>query len=151
MFVDVNTAEHIDILLYLNKNEKDRPRFYTISNIKKELDQLDVNLFCDFIKIMVFDALVGEQDRHEENWGISYVNNHYCMSPLYDNGCSLLKDFKKEEIASPYYNGIKDFDAYIKKSKTYFYKEDNKTRFKHFELVQDLYFRYPNDVKKKNH
>ena len=94
--------EHIDILSYLNKSEKERPKFYTISNIKKELDSLDLNLFSYFIKIMIFDALVGEQDRHEENWGISYIDNHYYMSPLYDNGCSLLKDFKNEDIAIPY-------------------------------------------------
>ena len=123
--------------------------FYTISNIKKVLDHLDPELFSGFIKIMVFDALVGEQDRHEENWGIFIKDHHYSISPLYDNGCSLLKEFKNENLANDYYNHKKDFDAYIKRSKTYFYKEDRKTRYKHFELIEKLLEDYPEITYKK--
>ena len=48
---------------------------------------------------MIFDALVGEQDRHEENWGIKKFENKYEISPLYDNGDSLLANFKNEDFA----------------------------------------------------
>ena len=41
-----------------NKEEEERSKFYTISNIKRVLDALDVSLFADFLKIMVFDALL---------------------------------------------------------------------------------------------
>ena len=146
LFVDMNFIQHIDILSYLNKNEKERNNFYTISNIKKVLDNLNVNLFADFVKIMIFDALVGEQDRHEENWGIIIVNNHYYISPLYDNGCSLLREFKNDNLANQYYSNKKSFEAYIRKSKTYFYKEDKKTRYGHFELIHYLYLMYPDIV-----
>lgn len=105
LFVQSDAIEHIDAISYLNIYEKERPYFYTISNIKKILDNLDKSLFADFIKIMIFDALVGEQDRHEENWGIEFVNNKYKISPLYDNGCSLLKEFKNEEFANKFYSG----------------------------------------------
>ena len=149
LFVDLDLTEHVDILSYLNKNEEERSKFYTISNIKKVLDHLDPELFSGFIKIMVFDALVGEQDRHEENWGISIKDHHYFISPLYDNGCSLLKEFKNVNLANYYYNHKKDFDAYIKRSKTYFYKEDKKTRYKHFELIEYLYSEYPELIKKE--
>jgi serine/threonine protein kinase HipA of HipAB toxin-antitoxin module len=43
-------------------------------------------LFSGFIGIMIFDALVGETDRHEENWGILKYQDYYQISPLYDNG-----------------------------------------------------------------
>jgi hypothetical protein len=35
---------------------------------------------------MFFDALIGNTDRHHENWGL--INNER-LSPLYDNGISL--------------------------------------------------------------
>ena len=98
---------------------------------------------------MVFDALIGEQDRHEENWGIEIENNRYKISPLYDNGCSLLKEFKNESYAENYYTNKKDFDSYIRRSKTIIYKEDNKHQYKHFELIEYLNERYPNIVQRE--
>lgn len=142
-FSDRITAPHTDIVAYLNKNKNERNYYYTISNIKYVLDEIDNNLFKDFVKIMIFDALIGEQDRHEENWGITESDGKYYISPLYDNGDSLLREFKNIENALKYYNKQKDFDAYINRSKTIIYKEDNTSKYKHFELVKYLYDNYP--------
>lgn len=138
LFVDIGNTEHIDAVSYLNIHDRKRSEYYTISNIKKTLDELDRDLFEGFIKLMVFDALVGEQDRHEENWGIKRIGNQYKFSPFYDNGCNLLKYFKNETYAKDYYSGKKNFNAYINKSKTMIYKEDNKKKYKHFELIEYL-------------
>ncbi len=138
LFIEIGNTEHIDAVSYLNIHNNERSKYYTISNIKKTLDELDVNLFREFIKVMIFDALVGEQDRHEENWGIQRVGKKYEFSPLYDNGCNLLRNFKDESYAESYYSGIKNFDTYINKSKTIIYKEDHKKQYKHFELIEYL-------------
>lgn len=45
--------------------------------------------------------------------------------------------------AQKYYEGIKDFDSYVRRSKTLIYKENNKEKYKHFELVQYLYDNFP--------
>lgn len=111
LFVTQCCTEHIDAVSYLNIHSNERALYYTISNIKRTLDNLSPDLFKGFIRIMFFDALVGEQDRHEENWGIQKIGNSYKISPLYDNGCSLLRNFKSEEYARKYYDGIKDFDV----------------------------------------
>lgn len=134
---------HTDIVAYLNKNKNERNTYYTISNIKSVLDEIDKNLFKDFVKIMIFDALIGEQDRHEENWGITENKGSYSISPLYDNGDSLLREFKNYKNAEQYYSGKKSFDAYINRSKTIIYKEDNISQYKHFELMHYLYDNYP--------
>lgn len=139
-------SSHTDIIAYLNKNIDERKNYYTVSNIKKVLDSIDISLFKDFIKIMIFDALIGEQDRHEENWGITEKNGKSYISPLYDNGDSLLREFKNIENARKYYDHIKDFDKYINKSKTLIYKENNKDKYKHFELIKYLYDCFPNYV-----
>ena len=149
LFVKKDVIEHIDAISYLNIHNEERPVYYTISNIKKTLDELDKSLFQDFIKIMIFDALVGEQDRHEENWGITINRKKYKISPLYDNGCNLLRDFKNESYSKKYYDGKKDFDAYINKSKTIIYKEDNKNKYKHFELIKYLNVDYRDIVQKE--
>lgn len=43
----------------------------------------------------------------------------------------------------------KNFDVYINKSKTIIYKDDNKTQYKHFELIDYLNKNYYDIVKKK--
>lgn len=98
---------------------------------------------------MIFDALVGETDRHEENWGLTKKNNEYYISPLYDNGCSLLNKFKNEDYAQKYYQDNLLFENYILKSKTYIYKENSSKRYKHFELIEYLIEVYPEEMHKK--
>lgn len=137
---------HTDIVAYLNKNIKERNNYYTISNIKNVLDSINTSLFKGFIKIMLFDALIGEQDRHEENWGITEKKGKSFISPLYDNGDSLLREFKNPVNARKYYDGIKDFNAYINRSQTLIYKEDKKNKYKHFELIKYLYDNFPQDI-----
>lgn len=149
LFIDTINTEHIDAVSYLNVYDDQRPIFYTVSNIKRILDQLDEKLFDDFIKIMIFDALIGEQDRHEENWGITKSDGKYKISPLYDNGCNLLREFRNESFAEDFYSGKKDFEAYINRSKTVIYKEDNKHQYKHFELIKYLNKNYHNKVDKE--
>lgn len=155
LFVNNNLVTHMDAISYLNKQEKEKPQYYTISNIKETLDKLNTKLFEGFIKIMLFDALVGETDRHEENWGIETTPDGYKFSPLYDNGCNLLREFRNAETLEKYDNGDKDFEKYIYRSSTYIYKEDNIHRFKHFELIEylnenyhDLIFKEINNLNK---
>lgn len=149
LFIEIGSIEHMDAVSYLNIHSGERSQFYTISNIKNTLDGLHCGLFQKFIKVMIFDALVGEQDRHEENWGIKCIGNDYEFSPLYDNGCSLLRNFKNEAYAEKFYTGKKSFDLYIKNSRTIIYKEDNKSQYKHFELVEHLNHNYRDVVQKE--
>lgn len=149
LFNEIHTKEHIDAVSFLKRDtSKTRKDFYTLENIKLELDKRGSNLFEQFIQIMVFDALVGEQDRHEENWGLTEEKQKYTMSPLYDNGCNLLREFRNDDYANDYYTGKKDFASYIRRSRTLIYKEDHKTRYRHFELIEHLLESYPEYTKK---
>lgn len=140
---------HIDIVSFLKKADEDRKDFLTLSNIENTLNHLQKGLFDSFLKIIVFDSLVGEVDRHEENWGLTKVNDKYKMSPLYDNGTGLLCDFKKIEFAQSYYLDDKKFESYIKKSKSYIYSEDKKKRYTHFDLIDEIIKRYPGKIEKE--
>jgi len=148
LFINIATEEHDDAVSYINKDFSKRSEYYNINNIKKCLDKINTNLFNDFLKIMVFDALVGETDRHEENWGITKNGTDYKLSPLYDNACNLLREFKDENFAKKYYTNEKDFNSYILKASSIIYNEDGK-RFKLFDLIKYLYKKYPSIVKKE--
>lgn len=40
-------------------------------------------------KIFTFDAMIGNTDRHQDNWGLVLNNNRYYFSPAFDNGTAL--------------------------------------------------------------
>ena len=79
----------------------------TYSNSKYSIQMIQNSLngileIDEFYKIVIFDILIGNSDRHHSNWailarGIVYktpedmfdVFFNYSMSPLYDNGSSL--------------------------------------------------------------
>lgn len=141
---------HTDAKDFFNANDFDRKKFCTLNSIKAFLDKYGKNEFGSFIEMMVFDALIGETDRHEENWGLLKIaRNKYTMSPLYDTGCNLLRQFKDINIAKPYYNKEKNLEDYAKKSQTCIYKENGIGRYKHFELIEKLIRDYPDITKLK--
>lgn len=54
-----------------------------------------------FIGMLVFDVLIGNQDRHPFNWSMLYFDAKIKFSPIYDNGASLgfnLNDRKLVEM-----------------------------------------------------
>ena len=146
LFVDNQIVQHTDATAYINNNG-DRKQFYTLENIENCLNQIDKDLFKDLIKIMVFDTFVGETDRHEENWGITLENGKYQISPLYDNGCNLLRELKDENKLKEYLEGNKNFESYINKSPTLIYNSETGKKYTHFELIKKLKENYEKEIK----
>lgn len=44
----------------------------------------------DFLDMVIFDYLIGNTDRHQNNWAIVEENGKMTWSPLYDNSSSFL-------------------------------------------------------------
>ncbi len=135
---------HTDIKDFLSSEiTNKRKEIYTLSNIKICLDKIDENLFKDFIKILLFDSLIGESDRHEENWGLTQEINPdnkiiYKISPIYDNGCNLLSEYKENYSKLEKLNTSEiELEKYIKNSKACIRIESSK-RIKHFDLIEYL-------------
>ncbi len=87
---------------------------HTLANIRKVLNDVtappsfegppDLNAYDVFIGYLIFDALVANRDRHEQNWAIlspQLLTNPRYISPSYDHGGSLgynLDDRKRERL-----------------------------------------------------
>ena len=70
---------------------------YSLQMIKSALDQL--NLFAEFLPILVFDFLIGNTDRHQSNWALILNKGKLSISPLYDNSSSLCAYVKEERVS----------------------------------------------------
>jgi len=51
-----------------------------------------------FIDMLVYDVLIGNQDRHPFNWSILYFDTEIKFSPIYDNGASLGFNFNEDKL-----------------------------------------------------
>lgn len=150
LFSNPPKIKHTDIAAYLKEASSDRAHFYTLTNIKSVLDNINADLFRGFVRIMLFDTLIGEQDRHEENWGVLEDSNGIVrISPLYDNGDSLARDLASYEKIMEYESGTKNFETYSNRSLTCIMKEPEdiidgiSRKYRHFELIDKLITDYP--------
>ena len=86
----------------------------------------------------IFDSLIGNTDRHQENWGVVFnQNNESKLSPLFDNGTSLgherfikhVQNWDNKRLASYINRGYHHLR---------YNRENTENRIKHFELVKLL-------------
>ena len=112
--------------------------FASEASIKRILDTVDRKLYSEFIELQVFDALIGESDRHEENWGYirSNKSGNIIFAPFYDNGDSLMHNINENRVEE-YINDEAGFLRYIHKSKTKIL-DNNGHKIKHFQLIDHL-------------
>ena len=108
--------------------------WYSIQMIMKTLE--DIGLDKDFLRIPIFDALIGNTDRHHSNWGVVSGENYLNLSPLYDNGSSLCCIVPEDKIflADKHW-----FNSLIgTRSRSLIRFKNVKTKPTHFEMVKFL-------------
>ena len=104
-----------------------------------------------FVGYLMLDALISNQDRHNENWGmIQRVNGKRHLALSFDHGASLGKNItdeeKKERMNS---NDIgRNVSTYTGRAKSWFYlSNDKSTRLKVMEAFIQFGKIYPNAYK----
>lgn len=100
-------------------------------------------------KIVLFDALIGNSDRHHSNWGITETKgflkfddgiipaNEMRLSPLYDNGSSLCSYINENDIETILKDKMK-YEAIINTKSKSAIGLNNIRPIRHFELVKNL-------------
>lgn len=154
--------------MILNEDEELIEGIQYITNIYKEYDQdkfidyktgepYSINMILqsiketglgrDFLTIPIFDALIGNSDRHHSNWGIvkNKTNGNIRLSPLYDNGSSLccLIDSKNAES---FLRDKMRFESLIFGKSKSMIRWTKLNRIRHFELVENIRNEYYNET-----
>lgn len=69
---------------------------YSIEMVKKSIEKFVP--IENFLKMIIFDYLIGNSDRHQNNWAIILEDKKMTWSPLYDNSSSLCAYISEEQI-----------------------------------------------------
>lgn len=102
-----------------------------------------------FARTLVFDALVGNTDRHQENWGFIWsdytVKQRLRMAPVFDNGTSLGYEILEQKLSS--YEGDR-LDAYIRRGTHHMRLRLGEAKRSHLELCEIFGRMHPYTVPK---
>ena len=119
--------------------------FFTIKFSKQVIEYFFPNesefLFKSFMRMLLFDGLVGNNDRHMYNWGVIkgiYGIQSPKFAPIYDSARGLLWNERESRINELYKNKglLNNFiKKYCEKSKPKIGIE-NEGNVNHFELIQ---------------
>ena len=103
-------------------------------------------------KIVLFDALIGNSDRHHSNWGITVTKAFLAveknarevnvitpssLSPLYDNGSSLCSYINENDIETILKDKMK-YEAIINTKSKSAIGWNNIRPIRHFDLIKNL-------------
>jgi len=127
-------------------------RAHNILLIEKFLKELDdsSSFWNQFKKMLIFDCLIGNNDRHDENWGLCFKfnpENNFAkarFAPIYDNASCLAKELTEEGVEE-LLNNEQKFEKYIKNSRppNLYWDENDPKRYTHYELITKLIEKEP--------
>ncbi len=95
-------------------------------------------------EMLLFDALIGNTDRHQDNWGLLWAQKQPCvrMAPVFDNGTSLgyeILESKMNHFASP-----ARMQTYIAKGRHHLrWQLNDSKQSQHIELLVQLLNKHP--------
>lgn len=152
-------GEYLEDLLLAKEIANDKPssrQLFTFEFIKDAIRTVFPDCFEDIIfnlvKMLAFDALVGNNDRHFYNWGIIATlkksKKMPTFAPIYDSARGLLWNYSDENIQQllqTHKQGGKKLVKYIEDASPRISIESN-TQANHFQLI-DFIKRYNNDYK----
>jgi len=129
-------------ILYDSEEEE----YYSLEMILKSLEQYSFQR--DFFKITIFDFLIGNTDRHQNNWAIIQDGSSSRLCPLYDNGSSLCCYIQESKIDSYLGNDKVRFESLIDSKSTSRIRLDNKIKKepRQLEVLEYLRINYYEDI-----
>lgn len=122
------------VLSYFKKSSEDVIRHPSTEN--KTLSAIEV-----FVGYILFDVLISNQDRHNQNWGIIRENSGFSyLCPTYDHGSSLGRNETEARIVSILNakNNETNIEKYVSKARSAFFPTSTKNEKNTEEKVRAL-------------
>lgn len=122
-------------------------KYYCLEIILNFLDTQELREH--FFKIIIFDFIIGNSDRHSNNWAIIKKSKKESFAPVYDNGSSLCALIKENEIHDYLVNKDKlKFISLVDTSSRTLIRIDgnNKKIPTHKEVIKYLHDNYYNET-----
>lgn len=140
--------EDKDFVDEINKNRKERRNFLTFEVIERAIEYVYPKAYdqimTELVKMITYDAIVGNNDRHFYNWAligeVRKGSGQPFFSPIYDTARALLWNTSDENVIKKYgqhKKGLDVMETFILKSKPRISFEDN-GNCNHFELIEFL-------------
>ncbi|WP_371366359.1 hypothetical protein SRRS_07500 [Sporomusa rhizae] len=120
---------------------------YSIHMLVKSINKY--GLLQDLLRMLIFDYLIGNTDRHQNNWAIIKTGTGtYKFSPLYDNSSSLCCYILEREVKNYLGNDLKRLYSLVRtKSKSIVrLDEKNKNKPLHEEVLKYININYHSEV-----
>lgn len=152
-----------------NYNPEDKSQYdkYTFSFIGEALKSHEMDFAIeDIIRVIIFDSIIGNSDRHQENWGFITSNSPIQenkptrifgkkpisirkeeFSPIYDSGSCLGRELTDEKVLQML-NNQDMLEAYVKRGVSEIRWNDGK-RINHFQLISNLKNEYSDFITKE--
>ena len=114
---------------------------FTYNSIKNKYEEEKTvnSIFKNYIKLLIFDAITGNNDRHFYNWGVIEIikksKKEFKFSPIYDTARGLFWNITENNLNK--FKEPTEMEKYINTSKaktSYDGKKEN-----HFELIKKIY------------
>ncbi|MFZ3132033.1 MAG: HipA domain-containing protein [Desulfosporosinus sp.] len=122
--------------------------YYSIPMLVKSIEKY--GLLKDLFKMLIFDFLIGNSDRHQNNWAvINKGNGVYEFSPLYDNSSSLCCYILEEHLESYLGKDQRKFNSILRSKSKSIVRIDkkNKKRPTQEAVLEYINKQYHEDVK----
>ncbi|TOD58118.1 HipA domain-containing protein [Vibrio parahaemolyticus] len=108
--------------------------FLTILRTLRTSAKLQDDIYKWLADMALFDCLIGNTDRHQENWGVIFRAKNCVMAPLFDNGTSMGHERFVRHIANwnedQYANYLAKGNHHLR-----FSRKDLETRIPHSTLI----------------
>lgn len=93
-------------------------------------------------KALTFDALIGNTDRHQDNWGIiqDMVTKELYIAPVFDNGTSMGHEISGSKLVSD----MDSIERYVSRGRHHMkWSLNDQARMRHIEMLNKLANEYP--------
>ncbi|MCQ2127660.1 MAG: hypothetical protein MJZ06_09550 [Bacteroidaceae bacterium] len=134
-------------------NDKDAYTFQIIERLLTTRFKQE-GFIKDLIEIIVFDSIIGNGDRHQENWSIIVTNKLvdkstifrkrkpisetlYSFAPIYDSGSSMGRELTDEQVSQMLRDNAQ-LEAYVKRGQSEIHWAGERGKQKHLDLISKI-------------